>query len=145
MKQGQYPNSQWKIALPASMLDKTFKWFHMVMGHLSEKRLHMMLQEWYYHPKLQYTIDRFKCSHCQKHKLSGHGYGLLTEHKVRITPWEEVAIDLIGPWTVKINGRNVKFNALTCINTASNLVELVCIDNKTSLHMHNRFMQSWFS
>ena len=125
------------------MLDETVKWFHTVMGHPGEKRLQMMLQEWYYHPKLQYTIDRFKCSHCQKHKLSGHGYGLLPECKVRIAPWEEVAIDLIGPWTVKVNGRNLEFNALTCINTASNLVELVHVDNKMSLHIRNRFMQSW--
>jgi hypothetical protein len=53
MKQGQDPNSQWKIALPASMLDETVKWFHLVMGHPGEKRLRMMLQERYYHPKLQ--------------------------------------------------------------------------------------------
>ena len=145
VKEGQDPNSQWKIALPASMLDKTVKWFHTVMGHPSEKRLWIMLQEWYYHPKLQYTIDRFKCSHCQKHKLSGRSYGLLPECEVCIAPWEQVAIDLIGPWTVKVNGCNVEFNALTCINTASNLVELVHVNNKTSLHIHNRFMQSWLA
>ena len=75
------------------------------------------------------------------HKLSGRGYGLLPEREVRIAPWEEVAIDLIGPWTVKVNGRKVEFHALTCINTASNLVEVVHIDNKTSLHIRNRFMQ----
>ena len=77
VKQGQDPNSQWKIALPASMHDETVKWFHTVMGHPSEKRLRMTLQERYYYLKLQYTVDRFKCSHCQMHKLSGRGYGLL--------------------------------------------------------------------
>ncbi len=51
---------------------------------------------------------------------------------MQIAPWEEVAIDLIGPWTVKVNNRKVEFNALTCIDTASNLVELIRIDNKTS-------------
>ena len=64
------------------MLDKTVKWFHMVMGHPGEKILQMTLQKRYYHPKLQYTIDRFKCSHCQMHKLSVHGYGLLLEREV---------------------------------------------------------------
>jgi hypothetical protein len=73
VKQGQDPNSQWKIAFPASMLDKTVKWFHMVMRHPGEKRLRMTLQERYYHPKLQYTIDRFKCSHCQIDKGLGLG------------------------------------------------------------------------
>ena len=70
---------------------------------------------------------------------------LLPEHKVCITPWEAVASDLIGPWTVKVNGSNAEFNALTCIDTASNLVELVCVDNKTSLHIRSRFMQSWLA
>ena len=64
------------------MLDETVKWFRMVMGHPGEKRLRMTLQERYYHPKLQYTIDRFMCSPCQMHKLSGHGYGLLPECEV---------------------------------------------------------------
>jgi hypothetical protein len=53
---------------------------------------------------------------------------------VQIAPWEEVAIDLIGPWKVKVNGQQVEFDELTCIDTASNLVELIRIDNKTAKH-----------
>ncbi len=64
---------------------------------------------------------------------------------MRTAPWEEVAIDLIGPWTVKVNNRKVEFNALTCIDTVSNLVELIRIDNKTSRHIRDKFVQSWLS
>ena len=60
-------------------------------------------------------------------------------------PLEEVAIDLIGLWTVKVNNRKVEFNALTCIDTALNLVELIRIDNKTSQHIRDKFIQSWLS
>jgi hypothetical protein len=42
---------------------------------------------------------------------------------VRIAPCEEVAIDLIGLWKVKVNGQQVEYNALTCIDTASNGVD----------------------
>jgi hypothetical protein len=63
-----------------------------------------------------------KCKDCQKNKLAGRGYGLLPKQEERIAPWEEVAIDFIGPWKVIVNGRQVDFNALTCIDTASNLV-----------------------
>ncbi len=62
---------------------------------------------------------------------------------MRIAPWEEVTIDLIGPWKVKVNGQQVEFNALTCIDTASNLVKLICIDNKTAKHIRDKFTQSW--
>jgi hypothetical protein len=54
-----------------------------------------------------------------------------SQREGRIAPWEEVAIDLIVPWTVKVNNRKVKFNSLVCINIASNLVELTRIKNKT--------------
>ncbi len=53
---------------------------------------------------MHYHIDKLKCKDCQKHKLVGHGYSLLPKQEVRIAPWEEVAIDLIWPWKVKVNG-----------------------------------------
>ncbi len=53
------------------------------------------------------------------------------------------AIDLIGPWKVKLNGRQVEFNAFTCIDTASNVVELIRVDNKTAKHIRDKFTQSW--
>jgi hypothetical protein len=88
------------------------------MGHPCEKRLHETLNQCYYHPKLCRHIGKLKCKDCQKHKLAARGYGLLPEQEVRISPWEEVAINLIGPRRVKVNGQQVEFNALTCIATS---------------------------
>ncbi len=133
----------WEIALPESMVVDTVKWFHQVMGHPGEKRLQETLNQRYYHPRLRYHIEKLKSKDCQKHKLEGRGYGLLPEQEVRIALWEEVAIDLIGPWRVKVNGQQVEISALTCIDTASNLVELICIDNKTAKHIRDKFTQSW--
>jgi hypothetical protein len=62
---------------------------------------------------------------------------------VRIATCEEVTIDFIGPWKVKVNGQLVEFNALTCIDTASNLVELIHVDHKTAKHICDKFTQSW--
>jgi hypothetical protein len=75
--------------------------------------------------------------------LAGKGYGLLPEREVRVAPWEEVAIDLIGPWKVKVGSKVCEFNALMCIDTASNLIELVRIDNKTATHIRDKFLQTW--
>jgi hypothetical protein len=54
-----------------------------------------------HHPKLRYLINKLKCKDCQECKLVGRGYGFLPKQEVRIAPWEEVAIDLIGPWKGK--------------------------------------------
>ncbi len=102
-----------------------------------------MLNQRYYHPRLRYHINKLKCKDCQKHKLEGHGYGLLPKQEVRIAPWEEVTINLIGPWKVKVNDQQVEFNALTCIDTALNLAKLIRVDNKTAKHIRNKFTQSW--
>jgi hypothetical protein len=131
-----------KIVLSESMVVDTVKWFHQVMGHSSEK-LQETLNQRYYHPKLRYHIDKLKCKDCQKHKLAGRVYGLLPEREVRIAPWEEVAINLIRPWKGIVNGQQVEFNALTCIDTASNFVELIRVDNKTAKHIRDKFTQSW--
>ncbi len=133
----------WKIALPKSMVVDTIKWFHQVIGHLGEKRLCNTLDQRNHHRKLCYHIDRLKCKDCQKYKLAGHGYGLLPKREVWIAPWEEVAINLIGPWKVKVNGWLVEFNALTC--SVSNLVKLIHIDQKSAEHICEKFTQNWLS
>ena len=62
-----------------------------------------------------------------------------------IAPFSEVAVDLIGPWSIKIHGRIITFFALTCIDTTTNLVELTRIENKFSSHIAEKFTQCWLS
>ena len=124
IKPGNIP-TQWQNALPTFHLYLTVFWFHQVLGHPGEKLLRETLVQCYYHSQLCNTIDKYKCEHFQKHKLSVKGYGLLPERDINVTTWNEVAIDLIGPWKIKVNGRVCIFNALTCIDTATNLVEMI--------------------
>ena len=125
------------------MVAETVKWFHQVMGHPGEKRLKESLRQQYYHPSLRRHIEQLKCQDCQRYKIPGRGYILLPKQEVHVAPWEEVTIDLIGPWEVKVNDRTVELNALTRIDTASNLVKLIRIDNKTAKHIRDKFTQCW--
>jgi hypothetical protein len=67
------------------------------------------------------------------------GYGYLPPREALVAPWIEVAVDLIGPWQVNIATRILLFQALTCIDTVTNLAEVVCIDNKSSVHISMLF------
>ncbi len=58
---------------------------------------------------------------------------------------KECAVDLIGPWTIQVRDKPFEFNALTMINTVSNLVELLRIDDKTSAHIAKKYAQVWLS
>ena len=75
------------------------------MGHPGEKRLRDTFSQRYHHPRLHYHIDKLMCKDFQKYELAGRGYGLLPKQEVWIAPWEEVAINLIGPRKVKVNGQ----------------------------------------
>jgi hypothetical protein len=77
--------------------------------------------------------------------LDGPTRGLLAERSISEQPWQDVAIDLIGPWKIPINNRTYEFNALTCIDTVTNLTELVRIDNKTAEHVRTQFERCWIS
>ena len=137
----------WRIALSAEMVEPTVKWYHQVLGHAGEKRLLQTLKARYHHEDFSSCVKKVikNCEYCRKHKLPGRGYGLLPERELRIAPFEEVAVDLIRPWKVKVRGKEVTFNALTIIDPVTNLVELVRIDNKTALHIRKKFEQTWLS
>ena len=91
-------------------------------------------------------MDRFKCDACQRYKLDGRGAGQLAPRVVRAAPWEQVDVDLIGPWTVPVRtGSSYEFMALTCIDRVTGLSELIRIDDKTAMHVAAKFDECWLS
>jgi len=138
---------QWKIAIPNGLLENMVKWFHEVLGHAGETRVYDSIRARYYHPKLKSVVTTIvqDCETCRKHKLSGPGFGHLSERDVVTIPWRENHVDLIGPWKVKVNNIDVEFNALTVIDPATNLVELARIENKTAQHIAQKYANCWLS
>ncbi|KAL7483379.1 hypothetical protein ACHAW6_009029, partial [Cyclotella cf. meneghiniana] len=59
--------------------------------------------------------------------------------------WQDVAGDLIGLWKIPINNQIYEVNKLTCINSITNLMELVSIDNKKSAHICEKFEHCWLA
>jgi hypothetical protein len=90
-------------------------------------------------------VDNLTCHFCQRNKLDGKGYGFLPERKVRSIPFEECAVDLIGPWTVQVRRRPYKFKVLTVIDTVTNLVKLIRIEKKILDHITQKFAQYWLT
>ena len=62
-------------------------------------------------------------------------YGHLPPQDVNLTPWFEVAVDLIGPWTIIIGNDKYDFNALTSIDTTTNLTEMIQVIERTSMYV----------
>ena len=85
------------------------------------------------------------CEACQCNKLALCGYGELPLHNAVNTAWQDVAINLIGPWTFTVNGAAYTFRALTMIDTVTNYCELIRIDNKSVTHVGQKFENEWLS
>ncbi len=90
-------------------------------------------------------VDNLNCDFCQRNLLDGKGYGFLPEHEAQSIPFEECTVDLIEPWTVQVRGRPYKFEALTVIDTVTNLVELVRIERRDLDHIMQKFAQCWLT
>jgi transposase InsO family protein len=117
----------------------------MILGHRGQTAVYDTIRRMYHHPNLKAAIQTFQCEVCRQNKLPGAMYGELPPREAIVMPWEEVHVDLIGPWKIEINNKVVEFNALTCIDPVTNLVELVRVDSKTAAHVQQKFQNSWLA
>ena len=66
-------------------------------------------------------------------------YGKLPLQNANVAPYNEVCVDLIGPWKIRTGNNEHVFNALTCIGPVTNLVEPIRINDKSSPHVSDQF------
>jgi hypothetical protein len=138
--------SNWKIALPKELVKFTAKCYHQVTGHPGSKRFYEQIRQRYHNCDLRRYIDKnFNCDYYQRNKLDEKGYGLLLECKVLSIPFEECAVDLIGPWIVQVCGKPYEFDMLSVIDTVTNLVKLIRVDDKNSVTIARKYAQCWLS
>ena len=138
-------NNSFKICLPTTLIPTAIEWYHHMLGHVGESRLFDTIDAHMAHPHLRRRVEEYvsTCEVCKMMKLPGRGYGHLPPREARLQPFEEIACDSIGPWTVPIPGMNLKFSALTTICTVSNLCELSRKQNDTSLEAGRLLELSW--
>ena len=136
----------WKIYLPATLVANVIHWYHVTLGHVGIQKLYDTIRDRFASPRLYTLCQRYTCPHnCHQWKQQGVGYGHLPPRNAQVAPWDEVAVDLIGPWKIEVQGREFVFRALTCIDPVSNLVEIIRIDNRSSQHVSDQFANSWLA
>ena len=143
------PNKPWRICIPTEMLQSIVKWYHQVLNHQGSNRLYDTIAQHFYHKELKITCEQIvtHCDACQKYKTQNKGYGKLPEKQPQVAPFHEVAVDCIGPWKIKIANEYHIFNALTIIDTVTNLCEIARLDqaNPSAQHVASKFEEYWLS
>jgi hypothetical protein len=100
-----------------------------------------------YSPLLRKTVEAvvLPCAHCQHYKNVQRGHGATAPREADILPWNQVAVDTIGPWVLKVQNRQERFYALTIIDMVTNLAEIVRLQNRTSAHAATVFINTWLA
>jgi hypothetical protein len=119
------------IYVPTSLRAVLLEWYHTNLQHPGIKHM-------------QATIKQCKITTIKKYdKIPLPAY-----HK--LSPWEEVHVDLIGPWDVRYNSATTpgkstveKIQALTIMDKATSWPEFVAIKNNTSYHISILFDSEW--
>ena len=87
-----------------------------------------------------------KYEYFQKYKTHHKPYGHLPPKNVsQVQPWDEVPVDMIGPWKIIVNNFEYQFRAVTCIDSIINLPEVIRVDNAKSKTVANAFEDGWLS
>ena len=107
------------------------RWMHSILGHAGVTRLTETLSShfWFPHMKEMVMDVLRKCDFCQRYKIHHKPYGHLPPKNVsHVHPWDEVHVDMIGPWKVIVNNFEYQFRAITCIVSIINMPEIIPVE-----------------
>jgi hypothetical protein len=140
--------AQWKIVLPESLIEPTIAWYHIILGHCGITRMEVTLSNhlWFPHMRQRIIDHVSQCEHCKRYKFNGPGQGHMPPRNDTSVPWQEVAVDTIGPWKVPLmNNQALIVHALTMIDPATTLSECVRVEDGTASHAAMLFTNNWLS
>ncbi len=133
--------------IPASLQTSILQWYHTTLQHPRIKLMQATLKEIFYWLGIDAAVKSLvrTWATCQKCKLiTVKKYGKIRlPPNDKLTPWEEIHIDLIGPWDARFNSTSIhskstieKIQALTII-----LARIHCHQKQIQLSHHPPFQQ----
>jgi hypothetical protein len=132
------------IYVPATRRPAILQWYHTTLQHPGIKRMQATLRENFYWPGMDAAVEHLvhTCATCQKCKLTAvKKYGKIpSPTNQHIGAWEEVHVDLIGPWDVRYNSSGIPGRSII---EKIHALEFLAIQNKTSHHVALRFDGEW--
>jgi transposase InsO family protein len=144
----RHRNGSWRIVLPGNLIGDVLEWYHITLCHPGATRMKDTIGAIFTAPNLAKSIELYveRCDSCQRHKDPGRAYVELPPREAESNPFEEVAVDLIGPWTLETKEHgDFEFSALTATCTACTLCELARVEHKTTDHVTIIFENVWLS
>ena len=86
-----------------------------------------------------------QCHACQANKHPGPGCGELPAKAVTALPWDEVAVDLVGPWTFAVGPNACQLHALACIDPLTTFCEIIRVNSTKPPCVAAEFDVEWLT
>ena len=140
-----------RIVVPQILRKRIINWVHTYLQHPGHTRMEKTIGELFTWANMRDDIRRYVkgCHKCQLCKTSAKKYGKLPLKTAEpATPWRQVNVDLIGPYSVKVKGaknKTVQLRAMTMIDPATGWFEVKEIDDATSETVQAAFDDTWLS
>ncbi len=142
------------IYVPAELRAPILHWYHDCLQHPGVRRMQATIKEHLYWPGIDQAVATYvkTCAVCQEYKITAtKKYGKIPlPRSITIKPWEEVHVDMIGPWTVQFTLTNQpgttkleQLLALTIIDKGTGWPEFVATQSKTSQQIAILFDGAW--
>lgn len=141
-------NDEDRIVLTHDLLPRVVKYYHESMAHAEgAERLSKTIKRHYYHRDIDSLCKRHvqECTQCAKSRRGGKIYGESAPRDASATPWQEVHCDSIGPWTIELRAKELKFHAMTMIDPGTNLVEIKRTLSTTAVEGAAAVENTWLS
>ena len=83
------------------------------------------------------------CHKCQLSKKAQKKYGFLPAKQAETNPWDRVNVDLIGPYTILVNGKECHLRAMTMIDPATGWFKIGSLKHPNSDTTQRLFDSLW--
>ena len=99
---------QRQIVIPNLLQKHVIMWYHTTLCHPGINQREETISQHLWWPKMREHIANYVniCPLCQRNKRRQKKYGLLPPILEEATPWDELCVDLIGPYKIRQKGQN---------------------------------------
>ena len=89
-----------KIAIPLALQEPIVHWYHEQLCHPGQTRTELTVRQHFIWDRLSTTVKKIcsACHTCQLTKRRKVKCGHLLAKEAKVTPWETLCVDLIGPY-----------------------------------------------
>ncbi|DAZ96416.1 TPA: hypothetical protein N0F65_012497 [Lagenidium giganteum] len=110
-----------RVVVPKALRLPAMKYFHSSLLHPGMTRMYQTMRTSMWWPGMKTDVEEYvrTCEQCQLWKRPSKRYGKLPEKQHQATPWEEVAVALIGSYTYSDDADAPKLQRRRCTCTSA--------------------------